>query len=103
MDSNTLVYAVAIFWRDCDPVDGIAGLKLSDVKKALASSIKEELDRAVDDQMSAEGYKDEQQVMENLESLLLHSGISEFKLSNMGLTDGEIKESESDGLVHYGM
>jgi hypothetical protein len=101
-----VLYVGSLFWRDCDPILSVAGFDHNAVSHKLAELAKDELDEAVDADMSgAEDGTDAGDVRDNLETELCSTGVNQFAypadLETLGIDAEHRAELDADGLTVY--
>ena len=107
MENRTL-YVVTLFWRDCDPFISVVGFDSSAVNTKAQELAKDEIERAIDDEIAAEaedGNITEDEARANLESDLCSTGLNQFTypadLDTLGIDAEHVTELEQDGITVY--
>lgn len=107
MESRTL-YVVTLNWRDCDPLISVVGFEFSSVDAKAVELAKEELDRAVDDEITGSDNPEdanESDIRERLESDLCSTGVCRFRfpedVEDLGLDAEHVQELEEHQITVY--
>jgi hypothetical protein len=97
---------VTFNWRDCDPLISVAGFDFHTVDAKACELAREELDRAVEDDLTgSDGSESESEIRDRLESDLCSTGVNRFAyptdLEDLGIDAEHVHELETQGLTVY--
>lgn len=105
LTATTQVYSAAAWWRNCEPFACMASTNKQLLEDRIKACMDEELALAVEQDIESADNPDDvdaDAVRDNIASDLCWSGVNMSTIATLSLTDAEIAELESDGIVSYG-